>query len=116
MGRFKRVIENIFSNAIKHTKAGEGIVEVSIRENSSSVIIEIADNGGGIKKEDLPNIFSRFYRGETARGSDGSSGLGLTIAKQIVEGIGGLIWATSSEGKGTSILISLKKAGGGVLK
>lgn len=107
--RFERVIQNIFDNSMKNISENTGITEVFLRENSASVIIEIKDNGKGIKKEDLPNIFKRFYRGDSARSAAGSSGLGLTIAKQIVEGLGGRIWAVSEEDKGAAILISLKK-------
>lgn len=107
---FNRVLQNILSNAEKNIAEGTGKTEIFLRENHSSAIIEIRDNGNGIKKEDLPNIFTRFYRGDSARKVDGSSGLGLTIAKQIIEGLGGRIWALSEEGNGTSILISLKKS------
>ena len=72
------------------------------------MILEFCDNGVGIKEEELPHIFDRFYRADSARKIRGSSGLGLAIAKQVVEGLGGRIWATSTYGKGTSILISLK--------
>lgn len=107
--KFGRVLQNIIGNAQKNITEGTGKTEVILRENHGSVIIEIRDNGKGIKKEDLPNIFTRFYRGDAARRTEGSSGLGLTIAKQIVEGLNGRIWVLSTEGKGTSILISLKK-------
>ena len=76
--------------------------------NNSSVIIEIHDNGAGISPEHLPHVFDRFYRGDSARKNDGGSGLGLTIAKQTVEGMGGKIWATSKEGEGTSMLMSFR--------
>lgn len=108
--RFLRVIQNILGNAEKNIAPGSGLTEIFLRESEGSVIIEIRDNGNGIKKEELPNIFNKFYRGDASRQTDGSSGLGLTIAKHLVEGQGGRIWALSEEGKGTSILISLKKA------
>ncbi|MDD4726957.1 MAG: ATP-binding protein, partial [Tissierellia bacterium] len=56
-----------------------------------------------------PNVFDRFYRADTAREFKGSSGLGLAIAKQIVEGLGGRIWAISEIEQGASIIVSLKK-------
>ena len=106
--RLSRVVQNILDNADKHTVQG-GRVDVFLRENNASVIMEFRDNGSGVKKEDLPHIFDRFYRGDAARASEGSSGLGLAICKQIIEGMGGLIWAISEENCGTSILISMKK-------
>ena len=72
--------------------------------------MEFKDNGKGISKDDLPYVFDKFYRADTARAVEGSSGLGLAIAKQIVEGLGGRIWAISEIDEGTSIIISLKKA------
>lgn len=111
--QFRRVHQNIVDNARKHIESHMGDVTISIRERAASVIIEYKDNGIGIKEDDLPHIFDRFYRGDTSRKTDGSSGLGLAIAKHIVEGHGGRIWAVSKEEQGTSILISLKKAYGG---
>ena len=86
-----------------------GIIDILLRETTSSIIIEIRDNGAGIAQKDLPNIFDRFYRADSAREVMRGSGLGLAIAKQIIEGMEGKIWARSSTGEGTSILISLKK-------
>jgi signal transduction histidine kinase len=80
-----------------------------LRETNLSVIIEIRDNGAGIHKNDINNIFDRFYRADTARSETNGSGLGLAIAKQIVEGHKGRIWGISHGNEGTSILISLGK-------
>ncbi len=107
--KLKRVIQNIIDNAQKNIKPGNGELNVKLRQTGSSVIIEFEDNGKGIKKEDLPFIFDRFYRADEARTVEGSSGLGLAIAKQIVEGLGGRIWALSKDGDGASIIISLRK-------
>ena len=107
--QFRRVLQNILTNAEKHILPRTGKVRVYLRETKNSIIVEISDNGEGIPEKDLPYIFNRFYKGDTARTSDNSSGLGLTIAKQIVEGLNGRIWATSEIGKGTSIMISFFK-------
>lgn len=107
--RFRRVIENVCDNAKKNILPTSGKVKISLRETKKCVIIEIADNGCGISKENLKNVFERFYRGDNARKNDGSSGLGLTIARSITEGMQGKIWATSREGEGTNIMISLRK-------
>lgn len=107
--RFRRVIQNILDNAKKHIEPNSGAVSVKLRETAASVIVEIHDNGDGIAPEDLPRVFDRFYRADTSRKAEGSSGLGLAIAKQIVEGLGGRIWAVSELGNGASFMISLKK-------
>ena len=107
--KFKRVVQNIIDNAKRNIEKESGLLKIILRETSSSVIIEFKDNGKGINKEDLPFVFDRFYRGDIAREVKGSSGLGLAIAKQIVEGLDGRIWAISEVGQGASIIISLKK-------
>ena len=107
--RFQRVVQNILTNALKHTEAGTGVVRVSLRETTASVIMEFRDNGQGIAPEDLPHVFERFYRADSARTTGGGSGLGLAIAHQLVTGMDGRIWAVSPPGEGCSILISMKK-------
>lgn len=107
--RFQRVVQNILNNALKHTEAEMGAVTVSLRETTASVIMEFRDNGKGIAPGDLPHIFERFYRADSARTTGGGSGLGLAIAHQLVTGMGGRIWAVSPPGEGCSILISMKK-------
>ena len=107
--KFKRVIQNIMDNTKRNIEKQTGQLKIMLRKTNSSIIIEFEDNGRGINKEDLPHVFERFYRADTAREVKGSSGLGLAIAKQIVEGLGGRIWAISENEQGTSIIISLKK-------
>lgn len=104
-----RVMHNIAENAMKYIQRKVGHVEVILRQNISSIIIEVKDNGSGIDKKDLTKIFDRFYRCESARAIKGSSGLGLAISKQIIESMGGRIWAISQPGEGTSLIISLRK-------
>lgn len=86
-----------------------GKIYIILRETSTSIIIEIKDNGIGIKKGDINKIFNRFYRVDSARSNAKGSGLGLAIAKQIVESHKGKIWAVSNINEGTSIIISLSK-------
>jgi signal transduction histidine kinase len=70
----------------------------------------VRDNGSGIAAEELPNIFDRFYRGDKARQHNGESGLGLAIAKSIVEAHGGSISVESNPGEGTRFTICLPVA------
>ncbi len=109
--RFSRVIQNIVSNSIKYKKPDEkGRLVLEAREYKKSVILSIKDNGTGLDPESLPRIFEAFYRADKARTRvHEGSGLGLSVCKQIVELHGGRIWASSEEGKGLTMLISLNK-------
>ncbi|SDH71091.1 sensor histidine kinase [Desulfosporosinus hippei] len=106
--RMRRVIMNILDNSCKYMSPGQGEISVFLRDTISSIIIELRDNGSGIKEQDLPHIFDRFYRSDAARSK--GSGLGLAIAKQIIEGHNGRVWAVSHGKEGTSIMISLSKS------
>lgn len=109
--RFIRVIRNIVSNSIKYKQDGiKGKVVLTLNEYERSVIIEISDNGIGVDRESLPNIFDTMYRADPARTrvSDGS-GLGLSVCKQIVELHNGSIWARSKPAEGLTVFISLPK-------
>ena len=81
-------IGNIVKNACEHT-AEDGVVSVDISENKHSTIIEIGDNGGGIAEQEVPNLFTRFYKAENS--SPGSTGIGLAITKAVVEKHHGII-------------------------
>ncbi|EHQ88814.1 sensor histidine kinase [Desulfosporosinus youngiae] len=105
--RMKRVMMNILDNSRKYMSKGQGEIRISLRETAASIIVELRDNGSGIKEADLPHIFNRFYRSDAARSK--GSGLGLAIAKQIIEGHNGRVWAVSHGKEGTSIMISLSK-------
>lgn len=107
--RLRRVIVNIIDNSRKYMDKVQGKITIILRETSSSIIIEIRDNGSGIHKDDVNKIFHRFYRADLARSETKGSGLGLAIAKQIVEGHKGKIWAVTHENEGTSIILSLAK-------
>lgn len=107
--RMRRVIMNIIDNSRKYMNREAGRITISLRGTNLSIVIEIRDNGVGIDKDDVNKIFDRFYRGDSARTGTQGIGLGLAIAKQIVEGHKGRIWAISHGDEGTSILISLAK-------
>lgn len=118
--RIDRVLSNLVSNAIRHTPEG-GRVSIlatrksgiapnpSLKGKGESILISVEDTGEGIPASDLPHIFDRFYRADKSRTeTDGaSSGLGLAIAKALVEAHGGRIWVESEEGRGTRIEIEL---------
>ena len=111
--RITQVLSNLVSNAFRYTGSG-GKITLDAQQNADSVDITIKDTGSGISPEKLPHIFERFYRADEARAANTSdtdntkeSGLGLAIAKAIVEAHGGTIAAQSSLGKGTSLNISL---------
>jgi len=105
--KMTQVLYNIISNALKYSPEG-GQVTFSIKEMDDKIIVSVADQGVGIPKENIKNIFDRFYRVDKARTRKlGGTGLGLAIAKEMVNAHGGAIWATSEEGKGTKISFSL---------
>lgn len=109
--RFSRVLNNIISNSLKYSSSARKlIVSISLEIYDKSVIIAVSDNGIGITDENLKHIFETFYRADQARTRvrDGS-GLGLAVCKEIVELHNGHIWATSKEGSGTTIMISLNR-------
>ena len=96
-----RVLNNLISNALRHTPP-EGRVSVWVRRAGSRVEVTVSDTGEGIRAEDIPHIFERFYRGEKSRNrGTGGAGLGLAIARGIVRAHGGDIRVESEVGKGT---------------
>ena len=99
--RISQVLHNLLENAVAHTTKGDSIT-VAARQQGSWVEVSVVDTGEGIPAEDLPNIFERFYRVDKSRSrATGGSGLGLTIAKRLVEAHGGKIEAQSELGKGS---------------
>ncbi len=108
--QMSRVINNIISNSEKYIGTKKGVLNIRLNEEGDFVHIEIEDNGRGIGVKELPLIFDRFYRTDASRNSSqGGSGIGLSIAKKIVDAHGGKIWATSKEGMGTTMHIILRK-------
>lgn len=108
--QLKRVILNIVNNSAKYIDNPRGLVNIRLHEEPEYIQVEIEDNGKGIAPEELSHIFERCYRTDSSRNSaKGGSGLGLSIAKKIVEEHGGRIWATSKVGIGTSICFVIRK-------
>lgn len=105
--RITQVLFNLISNALRHTPTG-GTITISAEAREERVLVSVRDTGTGIPPEDLPHVFERFYRADRSRTrATGGSGLGLTIAKQIVEMHGGQIWAQSWVGAGSTFAFSL---------
>lgn len=106
--RLAQVFGNLLDNALLHTPLG-GPVELTCARNGDSVIVTVADDGEGIAAEHLPMIFERFYRADTARDREhGGAGLGLAIAKALVEAHGGTISVTSAgPGTGATFTVDL---------
>lgn len=100
--RLSQVLINLITNAVRHTPQG-GTVKVAMRQQGSEVLVSVADTGEGIPQADLPFLFDRLYRVEKSRSRDqGGSGLGLSIAKSLIEAHQGRIWAESREGEGST--------------
>jgi PAS domain S-box-containing protein len=107
--RIVQVLANLLHNALKFTDAG-GTVRVSAVAKADRIAIAVADTGAGIAPADLPHIFDRFWHGRR-RTKIRSTGLGLAIARGIVEAHGGRIWADSAPGRGTSLTFEIPTAG-----
>ncbi len=105
-----RVLANLVGNAIRHTPSG-GTVHVTCGVVTGHVQVNVTDNGEGIRPEDLPHVFERFYRGEKSRSrTTGGAGLGLAIAQGIVEAHQGTITVQSQPNRGTRFTFTLPQA------
>jgi signal transduction histidine kinase len=114
IGMIERVLENLIENAIRHTPAG-GTVRVELDEDRGRVMVVISDTGQGVSREDLPNVFDRYYRVDRGEfGNVGHAGLGLAITRHIVELHGGRITVDSAPGVGTTFRFDLPAAPGSV--
>ena len=108
--RIAQVLFNLMSNALRHTPDG-GSITTTAELRDECVVVSVRDTGAGIASEDLPHVFERLYRADRSRArATGGSGLGLTIARQIVEAHGGQIWAWSWLGAGSTFSFSLPLA------
>lgn len=105
--KIKQLLYILLDNARKYSEAE---VELELGETAGNCYFSVRDKGMGIPKEDLDKVFDRFYRVDKARNREsGGAGLGLSIAKQIVDAHQGRIDFTSVEGKGTTVKVTLPK-------
>lgn len=98
-----QVWQNLIGNAIKFVADG-GRIRILLRQKQSGIEVSIIDNGAGMSEDVMNRIYEKFYQGDTSRSSSGN-GLGLTLAKRIVDLHGGTISASSKEGKGTAFTV-----------
>lgn len=103
----EKVLYNLLSNAFKHTKKG-GIIKIELQNTANEFILKVIDNGKGIPEDELPKVFERFYMSKRNKNNLGtSSGIGLSLSKDLIELYGGNIQVDSKEGKGTTFTIIL---------
>lgn len=117
-GHLARALRNVVANALAHSPSG-GVVTVRAEPAGDSIRIRIADQGPGIAAEDLPHVFERFYRADTARATDPATGrpsglgLGLTIARELLSASGGRIGVERTGPDGTTFLLEIPAAAAG---
>jgi len=108
--RVNEVLHNILENAMAHTRKG-GAIRIAASQKGKWVEVSVSDTGEGIPAEDLPHVFERFYRVDKSRArATGGSGLGLTIAKRLIEAHGGTILVQSKLGEGSRFSFTLPVA------
>jgi signal transduction histidine kinase len=105
--RLGQVLDNLLGNALKYTDGGDVVVRIESEEGEAR--LRVADRGPGIPVEVLPRLFERFYRGQPTTEAAGL-GLGLYIARMLVEAHGGRIWAASEPGVGSTFTVALPLA------
>jgi len=107
--RLRQVLNNLLDNAIKYSSPG--LVVVSANDTGNEIVVSVADEGPGLRPEHVNRLFERYFRVKPASGARrvAGTGLGLPLAREIIERLGGRIWATSEEGKGTTISFSIPK-------
>ncbi len=108
-GQVTRALRNLVTNAIQHSPSG-GSVRIGL-SRSDAVEVRIADEGTGIDAEDLPYIFERFYRADRSRGRTPGSGIGLTVARELIVANGGTVGVEATGPNGTTFRVTLPAAG-----
>jgi signal transduction histidine kinase len=110
--RLAQVLRNLLRNALTHSSSG-GVVRVDVAREGGEVVIRVIDYGRGISPEHLPLVWERFYRVDPSRDrTSGGMGLGLAVARHLVEGMGGRVSAESEPGRGSTFTVALPAAEG----
>ncbi|MBA2632123.1 MAG: HAMP domain-containing histidine kinase, partial [Chloroflexi bacterium] len=107
-GQVSRALRNLVTNAIQHS-APAGSVRIGV-SRASGVEVRVADDGPGIADEDMPYIFERFYRADRSRGRMPGSGIGLTVARELIVANGGTVEVESTGPAGTTFRVTLPAA------
>ena len=109
-GHVGRALRNVITNAIQHSPPG-AVVSVALSDAPGEVHVRVQDRGAGIAAEDLPHVFERFYRADRARGAHGGSGIGLTVARELIAANGGSVEVEATGPEGTTFRIVLPRDG-----
>ncbi len=105
--RLEQIVVNLLSNALRYTDPG-GSVTLAVLQEGGEAVLEVADTGIGISADDLPHVFTRFWRGEKSRSrATGGAGIGLSIVQELVRAHGGTIAVESAPGKGSMFRVSI---------
>lgn len=110
-GKISQVMENLLSNAVKYSPAG-GIIRVTSRSCQGTATVTVSDQGIGMTPLQMERVFDKFYRADAGNTAIGGLGLGMAIARNIIEAHGGKIWVESTPGRGTQVHFTLPMAAG----
>ena len=109
--RVEQVLVILLDNAMKYTPEG-GEITLNGRWNDTHVVLSVRDTGIGISQSDLPYVFDRFYKADKSRTGSSGSGLGLSIAREMLRWMGEEIFVTSEEGRGSEFSFTIRRHDG----
>jgi len=108
--RISQVLDNLFSNAVKYSNDIHDVIDVTVSEEKTQVLIRIRDEGIGMSEEELKYIYNKFYRAQSDKSHVGGLGLGMAIVKNLIESHNGTIDVVSRRKVGTTVTVALPKA------